>query len=124
MALLVGIFADTFVVLFAGMDEEMRRIGVICMVSQCIALPIHGWGASVNMLCAGLGNAKGALILSTSRQGTCFLPILYPLAWAFGAVGIAIVQALADILTLFLAVPILRGVKKKIAAAQAELNVQ
>ena len=124
MALLVGIFADTFVVLFAGMDEEMRRIGVICMVSQCIALPIHGWVAIVNMLCAGLGNAKGALILSTSRQGTCFLPILYPLAWAFGAVGIAIVQALADILTLFLAVPILRGVKKKIAAAQAELNVQ
>ena len=124
MALLVGIFADTFVVLFAGMDEEMRRIGVICMVSQCIALPIHGWVAIVNMLCAGLGNAKGALILSTSRQGTCFLPILYPLAWASGAVGIAIVQALADILTLFLAVPILRGVKKKIAAAQAELNVQ
>ena len=124
MALLVGIFADTFVVLFAGMDEEMRRIGVICMVSQCIALPIHGWVAIVNMLCAGLGNAKGALILSTSRQGTCFLPILYTLAWAFGAVAIAIVQALADILTLFLAVPILRGVKKKIAAAQAELNVQ
>ncbi|MBQ7000514.1 MAG: MATE family efflux transporter [Oscillospiraceae bacterium] len=124
MALLVGIFADTFVVLFAGADEEMRRIGVICMVSQCIALPIHGWVAIVNMLCAGLGNAKGALILSTSRQGTCFLPILYPLAWAFGAFGIAIVQALADILSLVLAVPILRGVKKKIAAAQAELEVQ
>ena len=124
MALLVGICADTFVVLFAGADEEMRRIGVICMVSQCIALPIHGWVAIVNMLCAGLGNAKGALILSTSRQGTCFLPILYPLAWAFGAFGIAIVQALADILSLVLAVPILRGVKKKIAAAQAELEVQ
>ena len=96
----------------------------ICMVSQCIALPIHGWVAIVNMLCAGLGNAKGALALSTSRQGSCFLPILYPLAWAFGAVGIAIVQALADILSLFLAVPILRSVKKKIAAAQAELNAQ
>jgi len=76
------------------------------------------------MLCAGLGNAKGALILSTSRQGTCFLPILYPLAWAFGAFGIAIVQALADILSLVLAVPIFRGVKKKIAAAQAELDAQ
>jgi len=124
MALFVGVFADTFVVLFAGSDAEMRRIGVICMVSQCIALPIHGWVAIVNMLCAGLGNAKGALILSTSRQGTCFLPILYPLAWAFGAFGIAIVQALADILSLVLAVPIFRGVKKKIAAAQAELDAQ
>jgi Na+-driven multidrug efflux pump len=92
----------------------MRRIGVICMVSQCIALPIHGWVTVVNMLCAGLGNAKAALILSTSRQGTCFLPILYPLAWAFGAYGIACVQAIADILSLALAIPILRKTKKAI----------
>ena len=119
MAVFVAVMADTFVVLFAGADAEMRRIGVICMVSQCIALPIHGWVAIVNMLCAGLGNAKGALVLSTSRQGTCFIPILYPLAWAFGAYGIACVQAIADILSMVLAVPILRGMRKKIAAAQA-----
>ena len=118
MAVLVGFFADIFVVLFAGMDEEMRRIGVICMVSQCIALPIHAWVAIVNMLCAGLGNAKGALALSTSRQGTCFLPILYPLAAAFGAVGIACVQAIADVLSLVLAVPIMRGMNKRIDAAE------
>ena len=120
MALAVGIFADTFVVLFAGSDAEMRQIGVICMVSQCIALPVHAWVAIVNMLCAGLGNAKGALALSTSRQGTCFLPILYPLAWAFGAVGIACVQALADVLTLILAVPIMRGMTRKIQQAEQE----
>ncbi|MBQ2928401.1 MAG: MATE family efflux transporter [Oscillospiraceae bacterium] len=119
MGVFVGIFADTFVVLFAGADVEMRRIGVICMISQCIALPIHGWVAIVNMLCAGLGNAKGALALSTSRQGTCFLPILYPLAWAFGAYGIAVVQALADCLTLVMAAPILKGMKKRINEAEA-----
>jgi Na+-driven multidrug efflux pump len=107
-------------VLFAGADAEMRRIGVICMVSQCIALPIHAWVAIVNMLCAGLGNAKGALVLSTSRQGSCFIPILYPLAWIFGAYGIAVVQAVADILTLVLAVPIMRGVRRQIAAASKE----
>ena len=120
MALIVGVFADTFVVLFAGTDEEMRRIGVFCMVTQCIALPIHGWVAVVNMFCAGLGKAKYALALSTSRQGSCFLPILYPLAWIFGAYGIAGVQALADVLTLLLAVPIIRSVRKTIAQAQQE----
>ena len=118
MAALVGIFADTFMVLFAGTDAEMRRIGVICMVSQCIALPVHGWVAIVNMLCAGLGNAKGALALSTARQGTCFLPILYPLAFLFGAYGIACVQAIADILSLVLAVPIMQKTKKSIAQAE------
>ena len=118
MAVFVGVLADTFVVIFAGTDEEMRRIGVICMISQCIALPVHGWVAIVNMLCAGLGNAKGALVLSTSRQGTCFLPILYPLAWAFGAIGIAVVQALADVLSLALAIPILRNTRKAVNQAE------
>ena len=124
MAVFVGVLADTFVVLFAGADEEMRRIGVICMVSQCIALPIHAWVAIVNMLCAGLGNARGALILSTSRQGTCFLPILYPLAWMFGAIGIACVQAIADILSLVLAIPILRKTKKAVNQAEQEWLAQ
>ena len=120
MAVLAAVLADPLIVLFAGTDEEMRRIGVICMVSQCIALPIHGWVAVVNMLCAGLGNAKGALALSTARQGTCFLPIVFPLSWAFGAYGVACVQAAADVLSLLLALPIVRGMKKKIAQAQQE----
>ena len=117
MAVFVGVLSDTFVVLFAGTDAEMRRIGVICMISQCIALPVHAWVAIVNMLCAGLGNAKGALALSTSRQGTCFIPILYPLAWIFGAYGIACVQAIADVLTLVLAVPILKKTRQAQRAA-------
>lgn len=120
MALAVGIFADKIIVLFAGTDPEMRRIGVICMVSQCIALPIHAWVAVVNMFCAGLGNAKGALALSTARQGSCFIPILYLLAWLFGAVGVAIVQAVADVLTLALAIPILINMQRKVNAAEAE----
>ncbi|MBR1972342.1 MAG: MATE family efflux transporter [Oscillospiraceae bacterium] len=120
MAVGLSVFSDQLIVLFAGSDAEMRRIGVICLVSQCIALPIHAWVAIVNMLCAGLGNAKGALALSTARQGTCFLPILYPLTWAFGAIGIACVQAVADVLSMILAVPIMRGIHRKIAAAEAE----
>ncbi len=121
---LVAVFADAFVVLFAGSDEEMRAIGTFCMVSQCVALPIHAWVAMVNMLCAGLGNAKGALALSTARQGTCFIPIVYVMAWAFGAYGIASVQAVADVLTLILAVPIVRGMQKTIRKAQEDWEAQ
>ena len=120
MAVVLILAADWLIVLFAGTDEEMRHIGVICMVSQCIAMPIHGWVAIVNMLCAGLGNAKGAMALATARQGTCFLPILYPMAWLLGAYGIATVQAVADVLTIILAIPIIRGMKKKIAQAEQE----
>ena len=83
-------------------------------------MPIHAWVAVVNMLCTGLGNAGGAFLLSTARQGSCFIPIIFPLAHFCGAYGIASVQAIADLLTLALAIPILISVKKKIAKAERE----
>jgi len=118
MAAGVGIFADQLIILFAGSDAEMREIGALCIRLQCLALPIHAWVAVVNMLCTGLGNAGGALLLSTARQGTCFIPILYPLAAVFGAYGIASVQAVADVLTMFIAVPLIISLKKKIRQAK------
>jgi hypothetical protein len=65
----------------------------------------------------GLGNAKGALALSTARQGSCMIPILFPLAWLFGAEGIASVQAVADVLSIAIAVPIILHTIRKIKAA-------
>ena len=118
MAVLFAVFADPIIGLFAGDSPEMRKIGILCTITQCVALPIHAWVAIVNMLCVGLGNAKGAFLLSTARQGSCFVPILYPLAWAFGAYGVASVQALADVLTLALAIPIIISMTKKIRLAK------
>ena len=118
MAVIFAVFADPIIVLFAGEDPEMRRIGILCTITQCIALPIHAWVAIVNMLCVGLGNAKGAFILSTARQGSCFVPILYPLAWLLGEYGVASVQALADVLTLAMAIPIVIAMTKKIRTAK------
>ena len=117
MAAVCILFADQLIVLFAGEDLEMRKIGAFAIITQSIALPIHAWVAIVNMYCVGLGNARGAFALATARQGSCFLPILYPLAWIFGAWGVGCVQALADVLTMLLAVPILRTINKKLHAA-------
>ena len=122
MAVAIAVFCDQLIVLFAGSDEHMRQIGAFCILTQCVALPIHAWVAMVNMLCVGLGNAKGAFWLATARQGTCFLPILYPLAWAFGEYGIASVQAVADVVSIAIAIPIIIAMTKKIKKAQQELQ--
>ena len=121
MAVVLIVFADPIIVAFAGTDPEMREFGKLCIILQSIALPVHGWVAVVNMLCAGLGNGGGALALSTSRQGSCFLPILYPLVFFFGMYGIAAVQALADVLTLALAIPICIYMLKKVNKAKQGL---
>ena len=117
MGALLSLFAGGLITLFATDDASMREIGALCIRLQCLALPVHSWVAVVNMLCAGLGNAKGALLLSTSRQGTCFLPIVYPMTYLWGAVGAASVQAAADILSLALALPLIRSVKAQISRA-------
>ena len=117
LATLIAIFAKPIISVFAGDDPQMQQIGALSIRLQCVALPIHAWVAIVNMLCAGLGNAGGALLLSTSRQGSCFLPILFPMAALWGEFGLAAVQAVADVLTLILAVPMCIYMMKKIKAA-------
>ncbi len=118
MAALLIVLADPIIVAFAGDDPQMRSFGALCIRLQCFALPVHGWVAVTNMLCAGLGNAGGAFLLATSRQGTCFLPILFPLAHFLGEFGIASVQAFADVLSLVFAIPICIFMTKKIKAAR------
>ena len=120
MAAVLIVFADPIIIAFAGDDPQMRAIGALSIRLQSIALIVHGWVAVVNMLCAGLGNAGGAIALATSRQGTCMLPILHLSAYLFGAYGIASVQAVADVLSLVLAIPIALSMLKKIKKTQAE----
>ena len=124
MAAVLAVFANEIIVLFAGTDPEMQAIGSLCIRLQCLALPIHAWVAVVNMFCVGLGNAKSAFNLATSRQGSCFLPILYPMVLLMGAYGVAGVQAAADVLTLVLAVPIMLQMTRKVRDAQAALEAE
>ena len=118
MGVLLAVFANGAIGLFAKTDPDMQEIGALCIRIQCLALPIHGWVAIVNMLCAGLGDAKGALLLSTARQGSCFIPLVPVLAALFGAYGVASVQGAADVLTLALAIPVYRRMRRKIAKAE------
>ena len=116
----IAIMSDQIVMVFAGTDPEMLEIGSLCIRLQCLALPIHAWVMVVNMLCTGLGNAVSAFILATARQGTCMLPVLFPLASYFGAYGLCSVQAVADLLSLILAIPIGIFMMRKIKKARIE----
>ena len=119
---LLAIFAEPVINLFGEGGGLMQKYGAICIRLQCLSLPVHAWVAVVNMLCAGLGKARGAFLLATSRQGTCFVPILYPLVYFFQENGILAVQAVADILSLVMAVPIAIMVTREVKAARQKLE--
>ena len=114
------IFAPSIINFFSSGDPELLKLGTLCLRMQGIALPIHAWVAVVNSMAAGFGKAKITVMLATARQGTCFIPLLYPLSRLFGAGGLASVQAAADVLTLALAIPALIVLKKFIANAEKQ----
>ena len=122
MGLAMALFAPQIIGWFSSGDPELVRLGTLCIRLQALALPIHAWVAIVNHLAGGLGKAKIALLLATARQGSCFIPILYPMSRIFGAEGIASVQAVADVLTLALAIPAMISIKKMIDSAETEEN--
>ena len=119
MAAALAIYSDFVIGLFTETDEEMLRLGSLCIITQCIALPIHAWVAIVNMYCSSLGYGFGAILLAISRQGLCFLPIVFPLAAIWKAEGVCYVQAVADILSIFLAIPMLIHIFRMIEKEKA-----
>lgn len=120
IALALAVFARQIIQCFTPGDVEMMEVGALCIRMQCIALPVHSWVSMVNAVCNGMGKAGGLLLLATARQGTCFLPVARPLANMFGTMGVASVQAVADILSMFLAIPIIYFIKREIRAAMRQ----
>lgn len=121
MGLLMGIFSNQLIGLFTETDADLLRLGSLCIRLQCIALAAHGWVMIVNMFCGAIGDAFGAVFLAIARQGTCFLPIVFPMAFLFGEMGLCAVQGTADVISIFLAIPIIRKVMKQVSEAEDEL---
>lgn len=57
------------------------------------------------------------MLLSTARQGTCFIPLVVPMGMLWGAKGLAGVQSSADVLSLALAIPMALRMSAKIKTA-------
>lgn len=114
ISLFVALFSKQLIALFTETDAEMMRIGSLSIILQCAAMPIHAWVIVVNMLYAGTGKAFGAITLGITRQGICFFPIVWLLPRLFGVNGIAAVQAAADALSLFVAIPFAVSILRKL----------
>ena len=117
---IVFVLARPILLLFTEDDAELVRIGVICLRAQCLALPVHGFAIIVNMMCVGIGQARGAVLIGLGRQGICFYPILPILTYFFKVWGIACLQGDADLFTFILTIPIARSCMKLIAEREKE----
>jgi len=101
------ILAPQVVGKFTTDDSEIVRIGAYMVRVQCLTLAPHVWGMIINGVFQGLGRPVGATILGLSRQVICLIPCMIILNALFGVDGLMNAQAIADCLTMFIAVPLL-----------------
>lgn len=100
------IFAPELVTLFRKNDPDVIAVGTAALRYQVIAFPLNAWIVMCNMMLQSIGKGLKASIVASARQGLCFLPLIFILPRFFGLFGVEICQAVSDVLTLAISVPI------------------
>lgn len=107
MGAIVAGFANPIVHIFNKQaDAEVLAIGIFCIRMQCLVLVSHAVNSVVNMFYAGVGMAGKSLAVNLTRQGYCFFPALLIAPALWGVRGVASTQAIADVFSLIVVIPL------------------
>ena len=109
-AILLYVFSELLIKTMSN-DNEVILVGSEILRMQCITLPLLGYFAISSMLMQNIGQYFWASIISISRQGIFYIPLLYILSNIFGEFGIYLLQPVADVLSFGLAVIVVRKIK-------------
>lgn len=124
-AIVCAIAAPWFMQIFVE-AETGREIGSAALRFQCIAMPFLPVNFMAGLTYQVVGNKFAAAILSVSRQGLFYIPLIFILPPLAGLVGIECMQAVSDGLSFLFALPFtiyfLNGLKKKQALENKALE--
>ena len=115
------IFAPQIIAAFRN-DPDVIAVGTVALRWQAAFLPLHALIVGTNMLMQSTRHIKAATFLSMNRQGVYFIPAILILPRVFGLFGVEISQAVADIFSMFTAIPYMIWFFKKLN--KEELNSQ
>ncbi|MGI5064508.1 MATE family efflux transporter [Treponema putidum] len=101
-AIILFFFAEQCIGLMSN-DGEVVSTGISILKMQCFSLPLLGFFAVSSMFMQNIGNYFSALLISVSRQGLFYIPLLYLLPALYGKTGIYLLQPAADFLSFVLA---------------------
>ena len=104
-AIILYIFAEQCIGIISN-DAEVISTGSTLLRMQCFTLPLMAYFAVSSMFMQNIGNYFSALLISISRQGLFYIPLLYILPALYGKTGMYLLQPAADLLSFILAVMI------------------
>lgn len=119
VSVLCGIFSPDIVALFRKEDAEVIEAGALALRLQCITFSLNAWIVMSNMMLQSIGKALKASVVAGARQGYFFIPLILILPAFFGLLGVQMTQAVADVFTLMLSIPLTLSVLKEMKAAES-----
>lgn len=111
-SIILFIFAEQCIHLMSN-DDEVVSTGITILRMQCFSLPLLGAFAVSSMFMQNIGNYFSALLISISRQGFFYVPLLYLLPAVYGKIGIYLLQPVSDFLSFLFAVAVVYRWYKK-----------
>lgn len=99
------IFRGEVVSLFRD-DSEVIAIGIPALRYQMIIFPACSFMMMANMMMQTCRKTIRANILAASRQGLFFIPLIFVLPYFYGLFGVEICQAVSDVISLIVTIPI------------------
>lgn len=105
-SIILYIFGEHWMQLMST-DEEVVSTGVSILRMQCFSLPLLGVFAVSSMFMQNIGNYFSALLISISRQGFFYVPLLYLLPAVYGKTGIYLLRPVSDFLSFLFAVAVM-----------------
>ncbi len=99
-------YAEEIVALFRKGDPLVIETGSAALRWQLITYPLGAWIILSNMMLQTIRKSIRATVLSSSRQGLFFIPLIMILPYYLGLQGVEMCQAVADMLTFVLAIPL------------------
>ncbi len=115
-AIVLFVASPSIITVFRN-DFEVISLGKSVLRFQCLALPLHAFVITTNMLMQSTGQAWKATFLASTRQGLFFIPLILILPTFFGLTGLKTAQFFADIAAFITAIPFvihfLKNIEKK-----------
>ena len=99
------IFSGEVVSLFRD-DSKVIAIGIPALRYQMIIFPACSFMMMANMMMQTCRKTIRANILAASRQGLFFIPLIFVLPYFYGLFGVEICQAVSDVISLIVTIPI------------------
>ncbi len=104
-SIILFLFAENCIGIMSK-DDEVIFAGIKILRMQCFSLPLLSFFAVSSMFMQNIGHYFSSLLISISRQGFFYLPLLYILPALYGKTGIYLLQPFSDVLSFLFAVAV------------------